>query len=108
MRELVISGPAAPEIDDLDDLAKTTVYLRESSSYFEHVGALNAARKVAGKPVIPVERVDEYLEDHDLLEMVNAGLLPAIVVDSHKAEIWERVLDNITVHEDIAVNGGAN
>ncbi len=50
--------------------------------------------------------VDEYLEDYDLLDLVNAGLLPAIVVDSHKAVFWARVFPNIVVHKDLAVHAG--
>jgi membrane-bound lytic murein transglycosylase MltF len=106
VRELVVSGPAAPGIESLDDLAATGLHLRPSSSYFEHVSTLNQARDAAGKPVIPVESMDEYLEDYDLLEMVQAGILPAIIVDSHKAAILARVFDNITVHEDLSVNEG--
>ncbi len=104
--ELVVSGPAAPEIKSFDDLAATGLHLRPSSSYFEHVSALNEARDAAGKPVIPIEPMDEYLEDYDLLEMVNAGILPAIIVDSHKAAIWSQVFEDITVHEDLAVHEG--
>jgi membrane-bound lytic murein transglycosylase MltF len=104
--ELVVSGPAAPGIESLDDLAATGLHLRPSSSYFEHVSTLNQARDAAGKLVIPVESMDEHLEDYDLLEMVQAGILPAIIVDSHKAAILARVFDNITVHEDLSVNEG--
>jgi membrane-bound lytic murein transglycosylase MltF len=104
--ELVITGTGAPEIGTFDDLAKTTVHLRRSSSYFEHMGRLNAEREAAGKPVIPIEEMDEYLEDYDLLEMVNVGLLPAIIVDSHKAAIWQQVFSDITIHGDLAVNVG--
>jgi membrane-bound lytic murein transglycosylase MltF len=49
---------------------------------------------------------EEYLEDEDLLEMVNAGLIPMIVVDSHKADFWEQVFDGIEVHNDLAVRSG--
>jgi membrane-bound lytic murein transglycosylase MltF len=38
--------------------------------------------------------------------MVNAGVLEAIVVDSHKAAFWEQVFDNIEVHRDISVHSG--
>ncbi len=108
VRELVITGPAAPEIATLDDLAATGLYLRRSSSYFEHLLALNAARKKEGKPAIPVHEVDEHLEDYDLLEMVNAGLVPAIIVDSHMAALWVQVFDSIQVHEDLAVHSGGS
>ena len=38
--------------------------------------------------------------------MVNAGLLPMTVVDSHKAEFWAGIFDHIEVHEDLAVRTG--
>ncbi len=106
INELVVTGPAAPPTDSLDDLAAVGLHLRKSSSYYEHVGALNEARETAGKAVIPVQFMDEYLNDHDILEMVNAGILPATIVDSHKATIWAQVFEDITLHENIVLNEG--
>ena len=80
--------------------------MRRSSSYFEHIEALNDARWAQGKPPLRLRAADERLEDFDLLQMVDAGLIPAIVVDSHKADFWAQVFDNIRVHDDIAVNEG--
>ena len=34
------------------------------------------------------------------------ALIPMIVVDSHKAQFWEQIFDNIKVHPDIAVRNG--
>jgi len=104
VKELVVSGPAAPEIASLGDLATNTLHLRPSSSYREHVDALNAGRRAAGKAEIPVTDADELLEDGDLLEMVDAGILPAVVVDSHMARFWDQFLPNIEVHQTLAVN----
>jgi membrane-bound lytic murein transglycosylase MltF len=104
--ELVITGPAAPAVSSLDDLAETRVHLRPSSSYYEHLGKLNEARQAAGLPAIPVVEADEQLEDYDLIELVNAGVIPAVVVDSHKAAFWVRFFDHITVHQDLAINRG--
>ncbi len=106
VRELVVTGPAAPPIAALDDLVSTEIHLRRSSSYFEHLAALNRTRKTEGVAELPVETVDERLEDFDLLDMVNAGLIPAIVVDSHVAALWAQVFENITVHENLAVHSG--
>ncbi len=102
--ELVVTGPAAPPVASLDDLAGTEVVIRESSSYFEHLTALNRSRRLEGRPAIPVAAADERLEDYDLLEMVNVGLIPAVIVDSHKAALWAQVYDNITVHQDLATH----
>jgi membrane-bound lytic murein transglycosylase MltF len=104
--ELVITGPAAKNIGSFDDLVKTGLYVRRSSSYFEHLQALNVERKIEGKKPIPLTEADENLEDYDLLDMVNAGVLKAIVVDSHKAAFWEQVFDKIKVHQDLSVHSG--
>ena len=106
--ELVITGPAAVRVTSFDDLVSTGVRVRRSSSYFEHLTALNAKRKQAKKPTIPVREADALLEDHDLLDMVNVGVIPAIVVDSHKAALWAKVFDAIKVHEHLAVNTGGS
>lgn len=106
--ELVVTGPGAPEITSLADLHSTGVRVRRSSSYSEHLSALNEVRKKKGKPEIPIHYADEHLEDYDLLEMVNAGIVPAIIVDSHKAALWAQVFDDIKVHQDLVVHSGGN
>ncbi len=104
--ELVITGPGAPPIASFDDLVESELHVRPSSSYFEHLQVLNSQRLEEGKPAIPVVEADERLEDFDLLELVEAGIIPAIIVDSHKAALWAQVFEHITIHEDLAVNSG--
>jgi membrane-bound lytic murein transglycosylase MltF len=104
--ELVVTGPGAPNVSSLDDLVRIELHLRRSSSYFEHMQTLNAEREKAGKSPIPIKPADEYLEDYDLLDMVNAGVMPAIVVDSHKAKFWAQVFPKIKVHDDLAIHTG--
>jgi membrane-bound lytic murein transglycosylase MltF len=103
VKELIVTGPAAPPVASLEDLSATEIHLRPSSSYFEHLAALNQTRKAKGEVELPVEEVDERLEDYDLLDMVNAGLIPTVIVDSHKAALWAQIFKNITVHEDLAI-----
>jgi len=49
---------------------------------------------------------DEYLEDEDLLEMMNAGLIPMIVIDSHKGRFWKQIFKDLTLHSDIKLRTG--
>ncbi len=84
----------------------TGLYVRRSSSYYEHLEALNAAREAKGKRPIPVIEADENLEDFDLLDMVNAGVIEAVIVDSHKAFFWEKVFDRIVVQRELSVHSG--
>jgi membrane-bound lytic murein transglycosylase MltF len=53
----------------------------------------------AGEPLIEIRAIPETLEDEDLIEMVNAGLLPFIIVDEHKARFWKQIFPDITIHE---------
>jgi membrane-bound lytic murein transglycosylase MltF len=46
------------------------------------------------------------LEDEDILEMVNAGILPLTVVDGHVAQIWTKVFKSIKIRPDIVINDG--
>lgn len=106
VKELLVTGPSAPVIKCLDDLAGKEILVRRSSSYYESLAQLNTSFKTAGKPLMKLHPADETLEDEDLLEMVNAGLFPMIVMDSHKALFWKQIFNDITVHPDIAVRTG--
>jgi membrane-bound lytic murein transglycosylase MltF len=104
--EVVVSGPASPVIASVEDLSGKSVFVRKSSSYYESLVALNkqfATRKIA--PVI-LKEAPESLEDEDLLEMLDAGLIPLLVVNKHTADFWKQVFPGITVHADVAVRTG--
>ena len=40
--------------------------------------------------------------------MVNAGLVPIVVVDDHIARFWSQCCPNIRVHEDVTVHSGGD
>jgi membrane-bound lytic murein transglycosylase MltF len=106
IKELLVTGPAAPPVKNLEDLAGKEIHVRLSSSYYESLMKLNQSFQQAGKPKMNLVAADETFEDEDLLEMVNAGLIPMIVMDSHKAQFWEQIFENIKLHADIAVRTG--
>jgi membrane-bound lytic murein transglycosylase MltF len=106
VKELLVTGPAAPPLFAVDDLAGQEIHVRKSSSYYESLVDLNASFKKSGKPQMKLIAAEELFEDEDLLEMVNAGLIPMIVMDSHKAHFWTQIFDKIKVHDDIAVREG--
>jgi membrane-bound lytic murein transglycosylase MltF len=104
VRELVVTGPKGPSLASLEDLSGEEVWVRESSSYYESFVRLNERLAGRGMDEVVIKKVDEKLEDEDILEMVNAGLLPTTVVDSHKLEwLWGQVFGSITVHENLAL-----
>ena len=104
--EIVVTGPASPDIQSLDDLVETGLALRPSSSYFAHLQRLNTARETLGRAPVPVVKVAPHLEDYDLLDLLDTGVISATVVDSHKLELWRQVFERIVVHDDLTLNQG--
>jgi membrane-bound lytic murein transglycosylase MltF len=106
VKEIIVTGPAAASIDTIADLSGREIHLRVSSSYYEHVLRLNAAFRQQGRPPVKIVPASELLEDEDLLEMVNAGLIPMVAVDDHKARFWGEIFPNIALHSGIVLNEG--
>lgn len=106
--ELVITAPSSPKISTLDDLSGQEIYVRKSSSYYEHLVELNKRFKNEGKKEIILNPAPEELENEDLLEMLNAGLVKILVVDDHIANFWKQIFPKIVVHDDIKVHSGNN
>jgi membrane-bound lytic murein transglycosylase MltF len=103
VRELIVTGPKSPVIATVEDLAGKTVHVRKASSYYESLMALNGRFAKERKPAMKIVFVPDALEDEDMLEMLNAGILEAIVVDDWKAKMWAQILPKIKVNEQAAV-----
>ena len=104
--EIIVTGPGAPALASIEDLAGQQVFLRKSSAYHEQLLALNARLKTQGKKEVVVKPAPETLEDDDLLEMVNAGLVKITIVDNYVAEFWKQLLPNLVLRTDLAVASG--
>ncbi|MCZ7565805.1 MAG: transporter substrate-binding domain-containing protein [Burkholderiales bacterium] len=106
--EVVVTGAGAPALARVGDLAGKQIHVRKASSYHESLAALNERFAEERKPRIKLTLVPDALEDEDMMEMANAGLLAIIVVDDWKAKMWAQVLPRIKVHGDIAVRTGGD
>ncbi len=104
INEVIVTGPAAPPIESLDDLAGLPVFVRASSSYREHLDRL--AADMASRSIDPpiVSPASELLETEDILEMVNAGMVSMTILDDYKARFWAQVFPDIAVRDDLVVN----
>ncbi len=107
LSEILVTGPSARQLDSIDDLSDQILYVRNSSSYRESVDKLNDQFRREGVAPVLIEPVDELLEDDDLVEMVNAGLLPWAIVDDYKIQWWDDVFPNLEVRKDIVFRSGA-
>jgi len=106
LSEILVTGPSAPRVESIKDLAGMEIYVRGSSSYRSSIDAINQQFREQGLDEIVATDASEHLEDEDLLEMVNSGLLDWAIVDSYKADLWEDVFENMQPRKDIVFREG--
>jgi membrane-bound lytic murein transglycosylase MltF len=106
VRQILVTAPGAPAISSIEDLAGKEVFAREFGGDAQGLRALNERFKSQGRPPVLIREPPPNLEDDDLLEMVNAGLIPAVVVDDYLAVFWKKVFRHLIVHDSIALHTG--
>ena len=106
VRELVISGPAAAPLSELEDLSGREVVVRASSSYFESLELANRRLREMGLDPIVVTPAHEVFEAEDLLELTAAGVIGITVCDDYVAEFWQKIYPDLRVHRELALREG--
>jgi membrane-bound lytic murein transglycosylase MltF len=106
VKEIVVAAPDSPKLASVDDLSGKEVFVRKTSAYWEHLEGLNEQFKKDKKSPVKLTGVPDDLGDEDILEMVNAGLLPLTVVNDWTAKLWGKLLPKMQVHFDIAIGTG--
>ena len=101
---VVFAAGRGENVRSLDDLSGLTIYVRESSSYFEHLVSLNENLISRGLEPVAITTANEHLRTQDILEMVNAGLVSATVVDEYKASQWSQIFSNLKVRDDLVIH----
>ncbi|HEX4737679.1 MAG TPA: lytic transglycosylase F [Allosphingosinicella sp.] len=99
VNQIVVTGPGTPSLSSPEQLSGKHIFVRKTSSYFQSVRKLNERLVSMGRAPVIVDAAPESLEDDDLLEMVNAGLVPAIVVDDYLATFWKQVFPKLQINE---------
>jgi membrane-bound lytic murein transglycosylase MltF len=103
-KAIAVTGPDSPALATLDDLAGKEVFVRPSSGYWEHLQALNAKFKSEGKSAIILRAAPEELEDEDILEMLNSGLIQVAVTHAYLPKLWAQIFPKIQPHEDVIIS----
>ncbi len=104
--QVVVTGSALANVSSFDDLAGKNIYVNPLTTYYDNLKKINADRQSAGKQPLSIKAADANLFDDDLIEMVNANLIPATVTTSGRAALWAQVLPNIKAHPDLIVASG--
>jgi len=108
VRQIVVTGPTSPELTSLDDLSGKEIFVRKSTSYWTHLEHLNERFANEHKPPVKLRAAPEDLQDDDLLEMTNAGLVDLVVVNRYQALLWAKVFKKLKPREDLVVNKGGD
>jgi membrane-bound lytic murein transglycosylase MltF len=106
--EVVVTTAGAAPIATTDGLSGREIFVRRSSSYHESLVRLNAELAQRQKAPVVIKAAPEALEDDDLLEMVNAGLVEATVVDDFVAKFWQQAFPELRIHPGAAVRTGGS
>jgi membrane-bound lytic murein transglycosylase MltF len=104
VKEIPVTGPHSPELQSVEDLSGQEVFVRKSSSSWEHIDTLNTKLRSRGKAIVKLRAAPEDLEDEDLLEMLNAGLVPITITNAYLPKIWQQFYTNIKSHPDILID----
>ena len=78
------------------------------SSYYDELVKLSAEREKTGKRPLSIKPADKNLTEDDLIEMVNAGLIPATITTQTRSALWQQVLPSLTPHPEMVVASGVN
>ena len=85
--DVVVSGPDAAPLANLEDLSGKEVYLVKESLAWEKLTELNRKLSTGKKPTVKLLPADDKLARDDLIEMANVGLVQYTVVPSQTAQL---------------------
>jgi membrane-bound lytic murein transglycosylase MltF len=106
--QIFVTGPQAPHLRSLEDLAGQTVYVRRIKSFYDHILALNERFEHPEPPRQPlppikIKLLPDELESEDVLDMVNVGLVRIAICEEWLADIWAKHLPNVRVRKDLVL-----
>jgi membrane-bound lytic murein transglycosylase MltF len=106
VKQIIVTGPDLGSVSTLGDLGGKEVYVNPLTTYYQNLQKTNETLKRSGKTPIAIKAADKNLTDDDLVQMVNAGLIPATATIQQRADLWSRVLPNIHPHPDLVIASG--
>jgi membrane-bound lytic murein transglycosylase MltF len=103
VKQILVTGKDFGPVASLQDLGGKKVFVNPETTYYGNLEKVNESLRKQGKPPLLIESADKNLLDEDLMEMVNAGILPATVTITERAKLWASVFHNITPHPEIVI-----
>jgi membrane-bound lytic murein transglycosylase MltF len=104
--QIIVTNKDLGPVSSLADLGGKEVYVNPLTTYYENLQKANQTLQKDGKTPIVIKAADKNLIDDDLVQMVNAGLIPATVTTKLRANLWAQVLDHIQPQPDLVIASG--
>ena len=105
--QIIVTRTSQDQLSTLADLSGKEVYANPLTTYYQNLQKANEQLQNSGKAPMILKAADKNLMDDDLVQMVNAGLIPATVTTKQRADLWSQVLDHIQPHPDLVIASGA-
>ena len=103
VKQIVVTRRDFGTLSSFEELGGKKVFVNPLTTYYDNLEKVNESLQKQGKPPILIEKADKSLLDEDLLEMVNAGILPATVTLTERADLWASVFAGITPQPKLVV-----
>ena len=105
--QIIVTRTSQDQLSTLADLSGKEVYANPLTTYYQNLQKANEQLQNSGKAPMILKAADKNLMDDDLVQMVNAGLIPATATTKQRADLWSQVLDHIQPHPDLVIASGA-
>jgi len=106
VQQVIVAGTKFGPLSSLEDLSGKQIYVNPLAANFENLQQVSRKLQGAGKRAIVIKSADRNLMDDDLVQMVNAGLIPATVTTASRARLWSEVLPHLAIHSDVVIASG--
>jgi membrane-bound lytic murein transglycosylase MltF len=101
---IIATGPGAPPISRLEDLAGKEIYCTSNTAAYKKLQDLSETFEAEGRAPIDLTPANHDLENGDLMEMANAGLVPITVGADRLVRFWAKVLPHLEMHSNIVID----
>ncbi len=108
VKQIVVTRKDFGTLSSFEEMSGKKVFVNPLTTYYDNLEKVNESLQKQGKPPILIEKADQNLLDEDLLEMVNAGILPATVTLAERADLWAGVFSGITPQPKLVVGSAGD
>ncbi len=108
VKQILVTGKNFGPVSSLQDLSGKKVFVNPLTTYYDNLQKVSDSLVKQGKGPILIQKADKNLMDEDLMEMVNAGIIPATVTITQRANLWANAFHDLHPRPDIVVGDEEN